>query len=118
MAEARLVDPILFHERLHPTQQPDPALWPLDALIHGLEVMRPQRLAPKRAGCPTASFQGGGSPSQGRGAARRVATIHHQDRVGWASELRRRMPAQEGATSMMPCLHGFQLIFNEFTEGR
>ena len=28
-----------------------------------------------------------------------------------------RHPAEEGATSLMPCLHGFKLLFEEFTKG-
>lgn len=28
-----------------------------------------------------------------------------------------RMTAEEGATSLMPCLHGFELVFQEFTRG-
>ena len=28
-----------------------------------------------------------------------------------------RMPAEEGSTSVMPCLHGFKLLFEEFTKG-
>ncbi|CAK9067113.1 unnamed protein product [Durusdinium trenchii] len=28
------------------------------------------------------------------------------------------MTAEEGATSLMPCLHGFELVFQEFTRGR
>eukprot|EP00913_Durusdinium_trenchii_P029547 g27697.t1 len=33
------------------------------------------------------------------------------------SDLALRMTAEEGATSLMPCLHGFELVFQEFTRG-
>jgi len=32
-------------------------------------------------------------------------------------EVTLRHPAEEGATSLMPCLHGFKLLFEEFTKG-